>query len=89
MLRRFGIDEQREIAFFLPVENLQGLVSEWRIHGADIGDLIHWDGTWYQAWNVFRDDYFGQRSRAFYIACFCNRYRHNAVPTEDVPTEDC
>lgn len=87
MLKKYGVDEQREIVFFLPFPILKqkGIVSEWRPFGVDIGDLIVWDGTWYQAWNVHRDHYFGQRDKSHYIATFCNRYRHNSVPTEDIP----
>ena len=89
MLKKYGVDEQREIAFYIPFTILQeeGLVNEWRIHGADIGDLIVWDGSWYQIWNAYRDHYHGQRNRAFFIACFCNRFRHDSVPIEDTP--DC
>lgn len=90
LLKRYGIDEQREVVFYVPFEEFvrEGVVSKWRPHGADIGDLFIWDGTWYQAWNVYRDHYFGQRAKAHFIACFANRYRHNAAPTEDIPTED-
>jgi len=89
MLKKYGVDEQREIVFYIPLSILEevGLVDDWRINGADIGDLIVWEGSWYQAWNVYRDHYFGQRSKSFYIACFCDRYRHDAVPINDV--SDC
>ncbi len=90
LLNLYGIDEQREVVFWIPFKTLKekGLVTEWRIHGADIGDLFFWDETWYQGWNVYRETYHGQTAKAHHIACFCNRYRHNAVPTEDTPN-DC
>ena len=86
LLTLYGIDEQREIAFYIARTTLTevGLVSEWRFHGTDIGDLFVWDGTWYQAQNVHRAKYFGQRDLAHYTASFCNRFRHNAVPTNAV-----
>jgi hypothetical protein len=86
LLKKYGIDEQRDIVFFIPFREFEekGLISDWRPFGADIGDLIFWDGSWYQAWEAKRDSYFGQRDRVHFMACFCDRYRHNSVPTEDV-----
>lgn len=89
LLKLYGVDEQREVAFWLPFSTLKrsGLVDSWRIHGAEQGDLILWDDTWYQAWNVYRDKYHGQRSEAHYILCFCDRYRTNSQDPEDVADE--
>jgi hypothetical protein len=89
-LKRYGVDEERDITFHIPVVTLEteGLVSKWRVNGADIGDLVFWDKTWYIIQNVHRGSYFGQRDLPFLIACMANRYRHNSVPTEDVAVND-
>lgn len=86
LLKKYGIDEEREIIFWVPFSTFKerGFVTETRFRGADIGDLIVWDGTWYIAQNVHRDHYFGQRTDAFEVACFCNRYRQNLNPIHAV-----
>lgn len=90
LLKKFGIDEEREIVFWVPftIFKTAGIVTEKRFRGADIGDLIVWDGTWYMAQNVHRDHYFGQRDVSFFVACFCNRYRQNLNPIHDT-ADDC
>ena len=91
ILKRYGVDEEREITFHIPLVTLkeQGLVSRWRPRGADIGDLVFWDSSWFLIQNVHRGSYFGQRNLPFLIACFANRYRPNSVPTNDSNEEIC
>jgi hypothetical protein len=89
-LKRYGVDEERDVIFHIPISTFEvkELVSEWRVNGADLGDLIVWDGTWYQIQNVHRGSYFGSRDLPHLIACAANRYRHNSVPTEDAAITD-
>jgi hypothetical protein len=77
MLKKFGIDELREVIFHFPFATLKekGLVTERRFRGIDIGDLIEWDGTFYVTLNVHRGTYFGQSDRFFFTSSFTNRYR--------------
>lgn len=90
-LKRYGIDEVREVIFFFPFKTLKdlGLVTEHRFRGVDIGDLILWDGAWYIALNVHREAYFGQTISPYFTSVACIRYRHNAVPTEHRSTHNC
>jgi len=88
-LKRYGIEETRDVIFFFPFEKLssEGLVTPQRFRGVDIGDLIEWDGTMYIVLNVHRESYFGQTVSNYFTSAACMRYQHNAVPTEDTPEE--
>ena len=89
-LKLYGVDEERELTIHIPVSTLkdEGLTSKWRVNGADIGDLVFWDSSWYVIQNVHRGSYFGQRDLPFLVACFANRYRHNSSPVNNVPSND-
>jgi hypothetical protein len=89
MLRKFGVEEVREVVFWFPKVLLEeaGLITERRFRGIDIGDLLVWDGTWYIAESVHRDHYLGQSSQFFFSVAFANRYSHNAIPTESPKSE--
>ena len=90
MLKKYGVDEERDIIVHIPVDTLreQGLTSEWRPNGADIGDLVFWDNTWWQLSNVHRGSYFGQRNLPHLIACAAVRYRHNSSPVDADPDQE-
>lgn len=90
LLKRYGVDEERDVLFHIPVSVLEEkeLVSEWRVNGLDLGDLIVWDGTWYIAENVHRGSYFGNRNLPHLIVAACVRYRHNSAAVEDDPSDD-
>jgi hypothetical protein len=68
-----------------------GLVREGRRHrGADIGDMVVWDGTWYRTDNVHRTNYFIQTDHNLFTGLFCNRYHHNNdSPDCNSPTPAC
>jgi hypothetical protein len=85
LLKKYGIDEEREVIFHIPFTLLRekGLVTPRAFRGVDLGDLVLWDGTWYMVYNAHRGSYQGQRINHFYTAAICNRYRLNNVPTED------
>lgn len=85
LLKKYGIDEQREVIFHIPFSVLRdkGLVTDKRFRGSDIGDLVIWDGTWYMVYSSHRGSYFGQRVSHFFTAAVCDRYRLNNIPTED------
>lgn len=89
-LKKYSIDEQKEVIFHIPFCLLkkEGLVTRKRFRGADIGDLVVWDGSWYIVDAAHRGSYFGQRINHYYTAAICNRYRLNNVPVEDYP-DDC
>lgn len=91
LLKKYGIDEEREVLFHFPFEALEerGLVTEERFRGVDIGDLVMWDGSWYIAVSVHREAYFGQTVSHFFTSISCKRYRHNSVPTEDAADHEC
>lgn len=86
MLKRYGIDEEREVIFHFPFTVLEslGLVTEKRFRGIDPGDLVMWDGTWYITLSTHREAYFGQTISNYFTSTTCKRYRHNSVPTGDV-----
>jgi hypothetical protein len=86
MLKRYGIDEERDVIFHFPFTKLKalGLVTETRFRGVDIGDLVFWDGTWYLVLNSHREAFFGQTVSSYFTTAACKRYRHNSVPTNDV-----
>lgn len=90
LLKRYGVDEERDVLFHIPISVLTAnkLTSEWRVNGADLGDLIVWDGTWYQLENVHRGSYFGNRNLPHLIACAAVRYRHNSAGVDDDPDDD-
>jgi hypothetical protein len=81
MLKKFGIDELREVVFHFSLKALRdaGLVTEAKFRGVDLGDLVEWDGTWYIAHNVHRNSYFGQSDRFLTVSAFCDRYRLNTI----------
>jgi len=80
-LKKYGIDEEREVVFWFPFSSLQeaGVITPVRFRGLAIGDLVFWDSTWYIAENVHRDHYQGQTDRFFFVGAFCNRYRHDSI----------
>jgi hypothetical protein len=88
-LKKFGVMEDRDVVFWIPRAELTkyGLVTERRFRGADIGDLIVWDGTWYIAQNVHRDHYFGQSDKFFFVGVFANRYVHDSMGKEGPVSE--
>jgi len=81
LLKKYGVDEMREIIFHFPFSLLKekGLVNDVKFRGLDIGDLIEWDGTFYIVWNVHRDTYFGESDRFFFTSGMCDRYRHDSI----------
>lgn len=89
-LKMYSISEEKDVIFHIPFTTLKkaGLVTKRRFRGADIGDLVVWDGTWYIARAVHRGSYFGQRISHFFTAVFCDRYILNSVAIEDV-ADDC
>lgn len=85
-LKRYGIDEEREVIFHFVFETLKalGLVTSRRFRGVDIGDLVFWDGTWYLVLSTHREAYFGQTVSTYFTSTTCKRYRHDSVPIDDV-----
>jgi hypothetical protein len=85
-LKRYGIEEVRDVIFYFPFEKLEeeGLVTQVRHRGVDIGDIIEWDSTLYIVLSSHRESYFGQTVSNYFTSATCKRYIHNAVPTEDV-----
>lgn len=82
-LRKYGIEEEREVVFWFPRVSLEalGLTTPRCFRGVEIGDFVVWDNTWYITDNAHRDHYFGQSDRFFFTGAFCTRYHHNSVPT--------
>ncbi len=77
MLKKYGIDEDRDVVFWFLFEDLKdaGLVTQQKFRGIDLGDLVVWDRTWYRIDNVHRHEYLGQSERFFYSLGFSTRYR--------------
>lgn len=86
-LKKYSIDEEKDVIFHIPLKLLKDakLVTKKRFRGADIGDLVIWDGTWYIVDAVHRGSFFGQRISHYFTAAICSRYRLNNVPTEASP----
>lgn len=93
MLKKYGIDEEREVGFHFVKSILDdlGLVetNTRRFRGIDIGDLVFWDSTWYILQNVHRDHYFGQTVNPYFVVGFASRYPFDNVPIEDVSDNGC
>jgi hypothetical protein len=86
-LKRYGIEETRDVIFHFPFDKLkdEGLVTEVRHRGVDIGDIIEWDSTLYIVLSAHRESYFGQTVSNYFTSAACMRYKFNAVPTADTP----
>ncbi len=82
ILKRFGIDEQREILFSFQISKLQelGLVEEGNFRGIEIGDLVNFDDTLYELLSVHRQGYFGQTNLAHFVTATADRYIRNNNP---------
>lgn len=81
-LKKFGVDEQREVIFHFPFVLLQekGLVNDGlRFRGLIIGDLVEWDSSWYYILSVHRGHYLGQSDHFFVTSGTANRYRLDAL----------
>lgn len=86
-LKKYSIAETKEVIFHIPLATLRkaGLVTTRRFRGADIGDLVVWDGSWYIVDAAHRGSFFGQRISHYFTAAICSRYILNNVTTEDTP----
>lgn len=91
ILKRYGIDETRDVIFHLPLVLLKeaGLVNPIRFRGIDVGDMAVWDNSWYVVRSAHRSAYFGQRTDHFFTAATCDRYRLNNIPTNQRSSDGC
>jgi hypothetical protein len=89
-LKKYGIDEQREVIFHFPLSVLKdkGLVTPARFRGVDIGDLVQWDDSWYIVVTSHRSAYFGQTTGNYFTAAAAERYRPNSVPIDNPANND-